>query len=138
LARRGWVSPGPWRHWLPTWLPKKLLASLILLSAAVLPPGSAGPTGQPGGTCRAVPPGRARVPDRRITRETGPLHPGAAAKGARPADRGHRGARGRVGHAHRHHLQLDLPRLDHRPPRSRNQERVLVPRARAGGDGPPD
>ena len=27
LARRGWVSPGPWRHWLPTWLPKKALSS---------------------------------------------------------------------------------------------------------------
>ena len=28
----------------------------------------------------------------------------------------------RAGHAHRHHLQLDLPRMDHRPARSRNQE----------------
>ena len=28
----------------------------------------------------------------------------------------------RAGHAHRQHLQLDLPRLDHRPPRPRNQE----------------
>ena len=92
---------------------------------------------------RGIPAAQADQP---VHRPAGP-HPDQPARhsrpGQRPARRARRpGARRMVrprpvrpaGHAHRQHLQLDLPRLDHRPPRPRNQE--LDHHRRRGADAP--